>query len=123
MSVVEIERARKIVDVVSIQNQYNIMNRDSEDVLKYCEENQLAFIPWYPIGSGHLAKPNGELQKLAKSKEVTSAQLALAWLLKHSEVMIPIPGTSTVKHLEENIAAASLFLSEEELSLLDSLGA
>lgn len=122
VSVAEIERARKIVDVVSIQNQYNISNRRSEDVLKYCEENRLAFIPWYPIGSGNLAKPGGELQKLAKRKEVTPAQLALAWLLKHSEVMIPIPGTSTVEHLEENITAASIFLSEEELALLDSLG-
>jgi pyridoxine 4-dehydrogenase len=117
----EIERASKVVDVVSIQNHYNITNRQSEEVLNYCEKHQLAFIPWYPIASGGLAKTGGELHKLAKHKGVTTAQIALAWLLKHSQVMVPIPGTSTLEHLEENIAAASLNLSDAELTQLESL--
>ena len=122
VSVAEIERAKKTVDIVSIQNLYNILNRQSEAVLQYCEKNQLAFIPWYPLGSGSLAKKASEdFQDFAKRKKATPAQISLAWLLKHSKVMTPIPGTSSLSHLEENIAAASLKLTEEELSYLDTL--
>jgi pyridoxine 4-dehydrogenase len=121
VSVAEIERARKIIDVVSIQNQYNVTNKRSEEVLRYCEKEQLGFIPWYPIGSGTLAKAAGKLQKLAQSKGATPTQIALAWLLKHSKVMLPIPGTSSLEHLEENIAAASIDFTPDELAQLDSL--
>lgn len=119
VSVPEIERARKLVEVVSIQNQYNIGTRHSENVLKYCEQHKLAFIPWYPIGSGELARSGGALQKLAKLKNVSTTQLALAWLLKHSPVMVPIPGTSSCAHLEENGAAALIDLTKEECDQLE----
>ncbi len=115
VSVSEIERAQKIVKIVSVQNRYNIGERQSEDVLKYCENHHLAFIPWFPIASGNLARAGGPLEKVAKSKGVTQSQVALAWLLNHSKVCIPIPGTSHVEHLEENIAASSLKLTEEEM--------
>ena len=110
----EIERAVKTVPIVSIQNEYNIANRKSEDALKYCEEHQMGFIPWFPVASGDLAKPGGVLDEVAKRHEATVAQLALAWLLHHSPVLLPIPGTSSVEHLEENMAAADLELSPEE---------
>jgi pyridoxine 4-dehydrogenase len=118
VSVSEIKRAKKIVDIVSVQNQYNINYRVSEDVVGYCTQNKLAFIPWYPIGSGRLAHAGGPLQEIAKKKGITTSQLCLAWLLHHSNVMIPIPGTSTIKHLEENVAAASITLTQPELSIL-----
>ncbi|WP_068469237.1 aldo/keto reductase [Candidatus Protochlamydia phocaeensis] len=122
-SVSEIERARKVVEVVSVQNLYNLDNRQSESVLRYCEKHQLAFIPWYPIASGELARQGGALDKLAKLKGATPAQIALAWLLNHSPVMLPIPGTASIHHLEENTAAASLDLTNQELAQLDSLKA
>ena len=122
VSVSEIERAKKVVNVVSIQNEYNIMNRRSEEVVEYCEKHKLTFIPWYPIGSGNLVHVGGELQKLAKIKGATTAQLAIAWLLKHSPVIVPIPGTSSLAHLEENVAAASLEFTQDELEHLDALG-
>ena len=118
VTVPDIERARKIVDVVSVQNLYNLTNRQSEAVLQYCEKNHLGFIPWYPIASGEITRIGGEISKLAKSKEATPAQIALAWLLKRSPVMLPIPGTSSISHLEENIAAASLELTPQEFALL-----
>lgn len=121
VSVSEIKQARKIVQIVSVQNLYNLSNRKSEDVLKYCEVNQLAFIPWYPMSSGDLARPGGELDKIAKKKDATPAQIAIAWLLKRSRVMVPIPGTSSVKHLEENIAAVDVELTDDEFALLESL--
>lgn len=121
VSVPEIEKARKIVDIVSIQNLYNLANRKAEDVLQYCEKNNLGFIPWYPIGSGDLARPGGKLDNFAKRKGATPAQIALAWLLKRSSVMLPIPGTSTVKHLEENLAAASINLTDAEFAELDTM--
>jgi len=118
VSVAEIERARKIIDVVSVQNQYNIQNLDSETVLEYCNKHQIAFIPWYPIGSGQLAKSGGAIQKIAKEKGVSTAQIALAWLLHHSKVMVPIPGTSSLEHLEENVAASFIELSQEDMKKL-----
>lgn len=116
-SLSEVERARKIVKVVSVQNQYNIGYRRYEDVLQYCEKHQIAFIPWLPIGSGELVS-DGKLNILAKQKGATPIQLALAWLLKHSPVMIPIPGTSSIKHLEEDIGAAAIDLTHNELTNL-----
>lgn len=118
VSVREIQRARKIAEIVSVQNQYNINHRSSEDVLEYCTQHKLAFIPWYPVGSGHLARGGGKLEEIARKKEASTTQLSLAWLLHHSPVMIPIPGTSSLKHLEENVAAASIKLSQQDLNIL-----
>lgn len=119
VSIAEIERAKMVVDIVSVQNLYNLSNRESENVLLYCEKHQIGFIPWYPIASGNLVSSGGELNKLAKLKKATPAQIALAWLLKHSPVMLPIPGTSSLEHLEENIAAASIELTDSESALLE----
>ncbi len=119
VSVADTQRAQKIVDVVSVQNKYNISDRAYEDVLQYCEKNNLAFIPWFPMAAGELTKPGGPLDKIAKSHKVTTAQLALAWLLHRSPVMLPIPGTSSVKHLEENVAAAEIRLSPDEWESLE----
>lgn len=121
VSIKEIERAKKIVPIVSVQNQYNLIYRYSEDVLKYCEKNQLGFIPWYPLASGSLAEPGSVLSKLALAKGATPAQLALAWLLKKSPVMLPIPGTSSVTHLIENVASVLIELTPEEFKVLDAL--
>src|SRR6202021_1026272 len=111
VSPAEIERANKTVKIVSVQNQYNLSDRRHENALKYCEEKNLAFIPWFPVASGKLANPGGPLDRVAKQHQGTVAQLSLAWLLHHSAVMLPIPGTSSVKHLEENMASAKLHLS------------
>jgi aryl-alcohol dehydrogenase-like predicted oxidoreductase len=119
VSIADTQRAQKIVDVVSVQNKYNISDRAYEDVLQYCETNNLAFIPWFPMAAGELTRPGGPLDKVAKSHKVTTAQLALAWLLHRSPVMLPIPGTSSVKHLEENVAAAEIRLSPEEWESLE----
>lgn len=121
VSVDEIEKCKKIVKIVSTQNLYNISNRQGEPVVQYCEKNKLGFIPWFPLASGDLAKQGGELEQIATTKGVTVMQLAIAWLLKHSPVIIPIPGTSSVKHLEENVAAASIELNQQELAQLDRL--
>jgi pyridoxine 4-dehydrogenase len=118
VSVAEIEQARKVVDVVSVQNLYNLANRQSEEVLQYCEREGIGFIPWFPVAAGDLAKPGGLLDELAKEHEATHAQLALAWLLRRSPVMLPIPGTSSVAHLEENCAAASVELTDAEYDAL-----
>lgn len=118
VTVSDIERASKVVKIVSVQNLYNLSNRKSEDVLQYCEKNGIAFIPWFPLASGDLAHAE-ELEKLAKLHGVTPTQIALAWLLKRSNVLLPIPGTSHVDHLEENIAAASLELTEQEFRELE----
>jgi pyridoxine 4-dehydrogenase len=122
VSVDEIQQAKQIVDIVSVQNLYNLGNRQSDKVLQYCEEQGLAFIPWYPIASGELAHPGSQLDAIAKTKGATPAQIALAWLLKRSPVILPIPGTSSLAHLEENTAAASLKLSDKEFAQLESLG-
>jgi pyridoxine 4-dehydrogenase len=121
VSVAEIKHAQQIVNIVSVQNLYNLENRESEDVLQYCEKQKLGFIPWYPIASGDLARSGGQLDTLARKKGVTPAQLALAWLLKRSPVMLPIPGTSNLTHLEENTAAAAIELSDKEFAQLESL--
>jgi pyridoxine 4-dehydrogenase len=110
----EIEQARKVVDIVSVQNLYNIGDRQHEDVLEYCAKNKLAFIPWFPVAAGKLTQPGGKLDSAAKAHGATLSQLSLAWLLHHSPVMLPIPGTSSIEHLEENIAAAGVQLSDAE---------
>ena len=114
VKVPEIEQARKIVDIVSVQNKYNIGDRTHEDVLEYCAKNNIAFIPWFPVAGGELVKPGGKLDSTAKKLGVTVSQLCLAWLLHHSPVILPIPGTSSVEHLEENVKAGDLQLSDAE---------
>jgi pyridoxine 4-dehydrogenase len=114
VSVRELQQAQKILPIVSVQNLYNLSNRQSEAVLTYCEEKRLGFIPWFPIAGGDLVKPGGVLDSAAKRHGATVSQLALAWLLHRSPVMLPIPGTSSVAHLDENVAAATVHLSEPE---------
>ncbi len=122
VSVAEIEQARKVVDVVSVQNLYNLADRQSEEVLSYCEQEGIGFIPWFPVAAGDLAKPGGVLDEIAAAHEATHAQLALAWLLRRSPVMLPIPGTGSVAHLEENCAAATVELTDEEYDRLTAAG-
>jgi len=110
----EIDQARKVIEIVSVQNQYNLGDRQHEDVVEYCTKHKLAFIPWFPVAAGKLARPGGKLDAAAKKHGSTVSQLSLAWLLHHSPVMVPIPGTSSVDHLEQNIAAADLKLSATE---------
>jgi aryl-alcohol dehydrogenase-like predicted oxidoreductase len=121
VSVAEIERARATAEIVSVQNLYNLADRSSEDVLDYCEKENLAFIPWFPIATGTLADPEGPLAGISRAHAgATPSQLALAWLLRRSPVMLPIPGTSSVAHLEENVAAAAVQLTDEEFETLSS---
>jgi pyridoxine 4-dehydrogenase len=110
----EIDQARKVIEIVSVQNQYNIGDRQHEDVVEYCTKHKLAFIPWFPVAAGKLARPGGKLDTAAKAHGATVSQLSLAWLLHHSPVMLPIPGTSSLEHLEENVTAASVKLSDAE---------
>jgi pyridoxine 4-dehydrogenase len=119
VSVKDIEQAKKTAPIVSVQNKYNIGDRTHEDVLQYCEKHNLGFIPWFPMDAGKLNKPGGPMDKAAKSHNASSAQLAVAWLLHHSPVMLPIPGTSSVKHLEENVAAAEINLTDMEWQTLE----
>ena len=119
----EIARARKIVPIVSVQNRYNIEDRDSENVLVYCEKEGLGFLPWFPIGGGGGLKPENPLNAAAKAHGVSVVQVALAWLLERSPVMLPIPGTASLAHLEENVAAAKLKLSPQEWKAIDSIPA
>jgi len=121
VSVEELEHAQTIVDIVSVQNLYNLSDRKAEALLDHCTEKNIGFIPWFPVAAGDLAKPGGVLDEAAKKHDATVAQLALAWLLKRSPVMLPIPGTSSVAHLEENVAAASLQLTDEEFNALSNL--
>lgn len=109
-----IEHARTVTEIVSVQNMYNLTNRRSEPVLEYCEREGIAFIPWFPIATGKLARPGGVLDNSADRYGATPAQLALAWLLRRSPVMLPIPGTKSVAHVEENIAASGVELSDEQ---------
>ena len=118
VSVEQIEAAREIVPIVSVQNLYNLADRGAEDVLAHCERHDLAFIPWFPIATGSLARPGGPLDAISTSHGATPAQLALAWLLRRSPVMLPIPGTSSVAHLEENVAAAEVELTDDEFEAL-----
>ncbi|MCX4403490.1 aldo/keto reductase [Streptomyces sp. NBC_01764] len=120
VSVAELEQAREAAEIVSVQNLYNLADRTSEDVLDYCEAENLAFIPWFPIATGTLAEPSGPLATISKSHGATPSQLALAWLLRRSPVILPIPGTSSVAHIEENVAAASVRLLDEEFEALTS---
>ena len=116
----EIEQARKVVEIVSVQNQYNLGDRKHEDVVEYCTKHNIAFIPWYPVAAGELAKPGGKLDTAAKQHGATVSQLSLAWLLHHSPVMLPIPGTSSVEHLEENVKAADVTLSDAEWAEIEA---
>jgi len=123
VSIKEIERAKKVVPIVSVQNEYNVEDRKSEDVLAYCEKANLGFIPWFPLGGkgSSLIKTDGPLAGEAKSHSCTPAQLALAWLSQKSPVMLPIPGTSSLKHLEENVAAAKIQLTQDEWKKIEAL--
>ena len=121
VSVEQIEAARKVFPVATVQNQYNLAQRQSEAVLDYCTANSIGFIPWYPLAAGDLARPGSKLAQVAARHGVTPGQIALAWVLKRSPVMLPIPGTSQVKHLEENVAAADIVLSDEEFAELSRL--
>ena len=114
VKVPEIEQARKVVKIVSVQNKYNLSEREHEDVLDYCTKEGIAFVPWFPVAAGKLAQPGGKLDQAAKKHNATVSQLSLAWLLHRSKVMLPIPGTSSVAHLEENIGAANVQLSDAE---------
>jgi pyridoxine 4-dehydrogenase len=116
----EIDQARKVIEIVSVQNQYNLGDRQHEDVVDYCTKHNLAFIPWFPVAAGKLARAGGPLDAAAKKHDATTAQLSLAWLLYRSPVILPIPGTSSVKHLEENIAAASLKLDPNEWKTIEA---
>jgi aryl-alcohol dehydrogenase-like predicted oxidoreductase len=122
VSVSDIEDARRHFAVVSVQNMYNLVSRGSEDVLDYCEREGIAFIPWYPLGAGRLTREGTVLDRVAKKLGATGAQVALAWVLQRSRVMLPIPGTSRVSHLEENVAAASLQLDDDDFRELDDAG-
>ena len=118
-SVTDIEAAQKAFPVATVQNHYNLVNRQYEDVLDYCEANGIGFIPWYPLAAGDLAQSGGPLDHIARLHKATPSQIALAWMLKRSPVTLPIPGTSKVKHLEENVAATQIELSDEEFAALD----
>ncbi|MDE3031154.1 MAG: aldo/keto reductase [Acidobacteriota bacterium] len=123
VSVEEIVAARSIVEIATVQNRYNVADRASEDVLDYCESNGIGFIPWFPVAAGELARPGGPLDTLANEQGVSVAQLSLAWLLRRSPVIIPIPGTSSVAHLEENCAAADVELENATFEALSALSA
>jgi len=120
VTVAEIEQARKVVDIVSVQNEYNITNRKSEAVLDYCTQHNIAFIPWFPVASGKLAQPGGKLDQLAKAHNATTSQLSLAWLLHRSPVILPIPGTTSIEHLEENVKSVDVTLSDAEWADLEA---
>lgn len=119
VSVADIKAAQAVFPVATVQNRYNLVDRGSEDVLDYCEANGIGFIPWYPLAAGDLAKPGSVLDQVAHKHNAAPSQIALAWVLKRSPVMLPIPGTSKVKHLEENVAAADIQLSDEDFVALD----
>lgn len=122
VSVADIEAASKLFKVATVQNRYNLTDRSHEAVLDYCSRKGIGFIPWFPLGAGSLAAPGSLLDELARRHGATPGQVALAWTLKRSPVMLPIPGTSKVSHLEENVAAAALQLSDEEFAALDAEG-
>jgi aryl-alcohol dehydrogenase-like predicted oxidoreductase len=118
VNVDQVKHAQTIVDIVSVQNRYSVTDRGSEDVLNYCEQHDIAFIPWFPLAAGRLAGPDSPIGRVAKQLNATPSQVALAWLLKRSKVMLPIPGTSKVQHLEENIAAVGLKIDDSEFKAL-----
>jgi aryl-alcohol dehydrogenase-like predicted oxidoreductase len=119
VSIAEIEAARRIVPIVTVQNRYNLADRASEEAMNYCTRENIGFIPWFPLATGKLTQPGGQLTRIAEQLDAQPAQVALAWLLKKSPVMLPIPGTSKVKHLEVNTEAALLELDEEMMQQLD----
>lgn len=121
VTVDQLKASEKITPIASVQNLYNLVKRDSEPVLEYAEANGIAFIPWFPLATGTLAREGSPLDEMAIRLNMKPAQLALAWLLKRSPVMLPIPGTSTLSHLEENIAAAGITLSEKDFNTLSQL--
>jgi pyridoxine 4-dehydrogenase len=120
VSVEEIEAARKVFPVATVQNLYNLIDRSSEDVLNHCEANGIGFIAWYPLAAGDLAKPGTALDAIVQKTRATPSQIALTWVLKRSPVMLPIPGTGKVAHLEENVRAADIMLSAEDFQALDA---
>jgi pyridoxine 4-dehydrogenase len=122
VSVADIEAASKVFKVATVQNRYNLVDRDSEEVLDYCERHGIGFIPWFPLAAGNLARPGSVLDDIATKHGVGPGQIALAWVLKRSPIMLPIPGTSKVKHLEENVAAADIVLSDDDFVALDRAG-
>ena len=116
----EIDRARKVVEIVSVQNQYNLGERQHDDVVDYCTQHNIAFIPWFPVAAGKLAQTGGALDSAAKKHGATVGQLSLAWLLHRSPVMLPIPGTTSVEHLDENVASGSVKLSDAEWAEIEA---
>jgi aryl-alcohol dehydrogenase-like predicted oxidoreductase len=118
----DIEAASRHFTVATVQNKYNLVDRTSEDVLDYCESKGIGFIPWFPLASGDLAKPGSLLDKMTEKYKASPSQLALAWILKRSAVMLPIPGTSSVAHLEENVSAVDIVLSDDDFAALDRAG-
>jgi pyridoxine 4-dehydrogenase len=118
----DLERIQEITRIVSIQNLYNLADRSSEDMLAACEQDGLGFLPWFPLATGELARPGGPLDEIARDHGATPAQVALAWLLQHSPVMLPIPGTNSIAHFEENLEAAQLELTDEDIEALDAVG-
>lgn len=121
VTVDEIKKASQVAKIDTVQNLYNLGNRQSEEVLNYCQENQIGFIPWFPIQTGQLAQGEGILGKIASDLGATPAQVAISWLLHKSPVMLPIPGTKSISHLKENVEAADLELTEEQMQLLNSM--
>jgi pyridoxine 4-dehydrogenase len=122
VSVADIKAASKVFEVSTVQNRYNLVDRTSEDVLDYCTEQRIGFIPWFPLAAGNLASAGSVLDSVAKRYNAAPSQVALAWILKRSPVMLPIPGTSKVAHLEENVAAVAIELSDEDFKALDEAG-
>jgi pyridoxine 4-dehydrogenase len=122
VSIADIEAASKVFKVATVQNRYNLVDRGSEDVLDYCEKHEIGFIPWYPLAAGRLANDGSILDVIAKAHGATPSQIALAWVLRRSPVMLPIPGTSKVAHLEENVAAVGIRLSDADFDTLDRKG-
>jgi pyridoxine 4-dehydrogenase len=121
VSVQQIEDSAKIVPIVSVQNRYSVSDRGSEKILEYCEQHKIGFIPWFPLAAGRLSKDKSPIAETSQSLKATPSQVALAWLLGRSPVMLPIPGTSSVEHLEENVAAAGLKIDEKHLAELNAL--
>jgi aryl-alcohol dehydrogenase-like predicted oxidoreductase len=119
VSVADIKAAQKYFKVATVQNRYNLGDRGSEDVLEYCEAHEIGFIPWFPLAAGELTRPGSLLDTTAKQHDASTGQIALAWLLQRSPVILPIPGTSQVAHLEQNMAAAGITLSDEEFTAID----
>jgi pyridoxine 4-dehydrogenase len=120
VSIADIEAARRVFPVATVQNRYNLVDRGSEDVVAYCAANNIGFIPWFPLAAGELTRPGGIVASIANAHHATAGQVALAWLLRHSPAILPIPGTLRVSHLEENVAAASLSLTPEQFVQLEA---